>query len=571
MKEYKGCEQVEKTHTEQAVFDEPNIWKILLRIAPPVMLAQLIQAMYNIVDSFFVGRYSGDGLSALAVIYPVQLIITAIAVGTGVGVNTQMSRDFAQGRIKRANHAAGSGLILAIASWAVFSVVCVLIMKPYVKMSVTAPVAVEYAMTYGKIVCIGSLGVFLESVWSKVHQARGNMKLPMAAQIAGAVTNIILDPVLIFGMGPFPRLGIAGAAYATVAGQFVSAAITSSGIRKPPAVSVFPLYAKRIYKLGFPNIFMQMLFTVYIVALNVILGGFADEAVTVLGLYYKVQSFFFIPLYGLQTCIVPLLSYSHAKQDYRRCISILNKVLLISAAFMTAGFLCFELIPGQLLGIFASEEKVFSIGIPAFRIIGISFFPAVMSLTMPVFFQAIGAGKPSVLLSLTRQIFCLIPIFWGLSKISLNAAWAAFPAAEVITSVLGTVLLVKQIKNWKIEKKARKGRKERGKLCMKLITAVISKKDSDSVCRGLTESGFYFTKMMTSGGFLSSGNTTVLIGTEDEKVKKAIEIIRANCSKRKENMVSPIPLASGSASGVSEVLVGGATVFVTPVEQFEKM
>lgn len=553
------------------MFDEPSVWKILLRIAPPVMLAQLIQAMYNIVDSYFVGKYSGDGLSALAVIYPVQLIITAIAVGTGVGVNTQMSRDYARGRTKKAYRSAGTGMVLAILSWAIFAITSVLILRPYVEMSVSSPQAVDYAMTYGNIVCIGSLGIYLESVWSKVHQARGNMKLPMIAQVVGAATNIILDPLLIFGYGPFPALGIAGAAYATVAGQFVAAAITITGAHRPPALSVIGMYARRIYHLGFPNIFMQLLFTVYIVALNVILGGFADEAVTVLGLYYKVQSFFFIPLYGLQTCIVPLLSYTHAKQDYKRCRSILYKVLLVSAAFMLAGVACFEGIPGALLGIFAQEEKVFAIGIPAFRIVGLSFLPAVMSLTMPVFFQAIGKGKPSILLSVIRQIFCLIPIFWGLSLVSLQASWYAFPISEIITGLVGLVLLLRQLRLWKIEEKNRVNQGERSQIIMKLITAIISKKDADMVCGALTEGGYYFTKMLTSGGFLSGGNTTLLIVTQKEKVRPAIEIIRANCSKRTETAPSSIPLASSTANDMQEIVVGGATVFVSPVEEFEKM
>ena len=562
---------MEKCSPEQNIFDTPSIWRILLKIAPPVMLAQLIQAMYNLVDSYFVGKYSGDGLSALAVIYPVQLIITAIAVGTGVGVNTKMSRDYARGRNQQANRTAGTGLLLAIASWALFSVLCLFIMRPYIRMSVTAPAAVEYAMTYGKIVCLGSLGIFLESMWSKVHQARGNMKLPMIAQVAGALTNIVLDPILIFGKGPIPALGIAGAAWATVAGQVVAAIITSSGIRMPPPLRLLPIYASKIYALGFPNIFMQLLFTVYIVALNIILGSFADEAITVLGLYYKVQSFFFIPLYGLQTCIVPFLSYTHAKGDYTRCKAILNKVCLLSAAFMLAGVLCFELIPQPLLSIFSQDPKVYAIGIPAFRIIGISFFPAVYSLTMPVFFQAIGKGRPSILLSLTRQIFCLIPLFWIFSKFSLTAAWAAFPASEIITGSVGLYLMARQMHLWNIEQHSRKNTNERNKITMKLITAVISKKDSDTVCQSLTESGFYFTKMVSSGGFLRSGNTTVLIGTEEDKVKSAISLIREHCSRRTENVSASLPSATAVHGGMNEVVVGGATVFVTPVDEFEKM
>ena len=561
---------MEKQTAKPNIFDEASIWKILLKIAPPVMLAQLIQAMYNIVDSFFVGKYSGDGLTALSVIYPVQLIIVAIAVGTGVGVNTQMSQDYAHGRSKKADRVAGAGTLLAVISWLLFAVLSLLLLKPYVLMSAKSPQAVDYAMIYGNIVCIGSLGIFCESIWSKVHQAAGNMKLPMIAQIAGAVTNIVLDPVLIFGVGPVPNMGIAGAAIATVAGQVVAALITMTGFRKPPQLHMLKAYARRIYLLGFPNICMQMLFTVYIVALNVILAGFFDEAVTVLGLYYKLQSFFFIPLYGLHTCIVPLLSYNNAKGDYDRCKGILKNTILISLLFMLVGFLCFEFIPGSLLQIFSSDPKVLEIGIPAFQLVGLSFFPAVFSLTMPVFFQALGKGGPSIALSVTRQLFCLIPIFWGMSRIGLQYSWLAFPLSELITGTLGLILLRRQLRQWKLYE-SRDALEKKETIVMKLITAVISKKDSDQVCTALTEGGFYFTKMASSGGFLSSGNTTVLIGTEADKVDSAIAIIRSHCSRRVENVTSIMPQATGSSSAPTSVVVGGATVFVTDVSQFEKM
>ena len=331
-----------------ALFESEKVWKLLLRITPPVMLAQLIQALYNIVDSYFVGRYSGNGLTALSVIFPLQLIITALAVGTGVGLNTQMSRLYARRRREEADAAAGAGMVLAVLSWLVFAVVSLLLMRPYVRLSANTPEAVDYAVTYGNIVCGGSLGIFLESCWTKVHQAGGNMKLPMAAQIAGALTNIVLDPILIFGLGPVPELGVAGAAIATVAGQFVAAAITGvRGWRRPPALKKLGTYARPIYRLGYPSILMQSLYPVYIVALNVILAGFCDEAVTVLGLYYKLQTFFFIPLMGLETCIVPVLSYNYTRARYDRCREIMRVAFLISSAFMLVGTLCFWLIPVQ--------------------------------------------------------------------------------------------------------------------------------------------------------------------------------------------------------------------------------
>lgn len=556
---------------QQNIFEEKSVWKILLRIAPPVMLAQLIQAMYNIVDSYFVGRFSEDGLTALSVVYPIQLIAIAVAVGTGVGVNTLMSRHYAHQEQRRANETAGTGVVLALGSWALFALLSVLLMRPYVLLSTGAAAAVEYAVTYGTIVCVGSIGLFLESIWTKVHQARGNMRLPMLAQIAGALTNIVLDPILIFGLGAVPALGVAGAAYATVAGQIVAAIITASGFRRPPKAVRMWIYAKKIYKLGFPSIFMQMLFTVYIVALNIILAGFSDEAVTVLGLYYKVQSFFFIPLGGLETCIVPLLSYTYAKNEYARCKKVMTNSILLAMGFMLVGVACFELIPAQLLGIFHPAPDVISIGVTAFRLIGISFVPAVISLLMPVFFQAIGAAKPSVLLSLTRQVFCLIPIFWLFSRIGLHYTWLAFPLAELITSTLGLLLYARQLRIWRLYRGKDVSIETRGKVAMKMITAIVSKKDTNEVCKALSEAGFYFTKMASTGGFLTAGNTTLMIGTENEKVAQVLEVIRTNCSRRVEKISSNVQLAVPSAVAPTEVSVGGATVFVTEVEQFEKM
>lgn len=438
-----------------STFEEKNIWKVLFKVAPPVMLAQLILAMYNIVDSYFVGKYSGSGLTALSVIFPIQLIITAVAVGTGVGVNTNMSGCYAQNREERAHETAGVGSMLAFISWLVFAVISTVFMRAYVKTSAGSQEVVEYAVIYGKIVCIGSISLFMDGIWTKVHQAGGNMKRPMIAQILGALTNIVLDPVLIFGMGPVPEMGVAGAAYATVAGQTVAAAVTFyKGFYKIPPKEKILGYVKQIYSLGFPSIFMQILYTVYIVALNIILAGFSDSAVTVLGLYYKLQSFFFIPLIGLETCIVPLISYAYAQRDYGRCKGIMTDTFIFAGSFMIVGIICFEFIPAQLIQIFSSEISVIEIGVTAFRIIGLSFIPAVFSLLTPVFFQAIGGAIPSIILSLTRQIFCLIPIFWLMSKIGLNYTWIAFPAAEIITGGVGIFLYIRQLKKWKMKASA---------------------------------------------------------------------------------------------------------------------
>ncbi|MBO5524320.1 MAG: polysaccharide biosynthesis C-terminal domain-containing protein, partial [Roseburia sp.] len=278
-------------------FGTEKISKILFRLAPPVMLAQLIQALYNIIDSLFVGRYSDSGLTALSIIYPIQLLMIALAVGTGVGINTVMAAKLGMGQKEKANEYAGVGTPLAVVLWALFSVVCWCIIPAFARMSTSDSAIISDVITYGRIVCVFSFGLFLESIWTKVLQANGDMKTPMIAQIVGAVTNIILDPLLIFGMFGLPEIGIAGAAAATVAGQIVAALIVmKKGYRKSPAKEVYPRHIAKIFRLGIPNILMQSAYTFYILGLNLILSTFSDQAVTALGLYYKWQTFFFIPL-----------------------------------------------------------------------------------------------------------------------------------------------------------------------------------------------------------------------------------------------------------------------------------
>lgn len=446
---------MEHQMADHSLLGSEAIGTILLKLAPPVMLAQLIQALYNIVDSFFVGKYSTHALTALSVIFPIQVIIIALAVGTGVGVNTYMARMYALGRDDEADQTAGTGVVLALLTWAAFALISSAIMKPYVMTSATSPIAIEYAMTYGTIVCVGSIGTFLEGIWTKVHQSSGHMWIPMAAQATGAVTNMILDPLLIFGIGPIPELGVAGAAWATVSGQVVAAVITGiGGFRIPPLPRTMRYIAGKIYFYGYSSIAIQILYTVYIVILNMILAGFSDAAITVLGLYYKMQSFFFIPLFGLQTCAVPVISYNYAHGSHDRCRSTMRWSLLISSVFMIAGIICFVFFPSGIIRLFSDSAEVLEIGRIAFPIIGCSFISAVFSLMMPVFFQAIGDGKTSLLLGFTRQIFCLVPIFWLLSQIGLNYTWLAFPLSETITGGVGTWLYLKRIRTWSAIQKA---------------------------------------------------------------------------------------------------------------------
>lgn len=420
------------------LFGTEKISRILLKLAPPVMLAQLIQALYNIVDSLFVGRYSDSGLTALSIIYPLQLLMIALAVGTGVGINTVMASKLGIGKSAKADEYAGIGTPLAIVLWFLFALICWLIMPFYARMSTRSEAVIQDVVAYGRIVCLFSTGLFLESVWSKILQATGDMKTPMFAQIAGAITNIALDPLLIFGLFGLPELGIAGAAVATVSGQFVAALIVArKGFRKSPPLDVYPRHVKTVFRLGVPNMLMQSAYTFYILGLNLILSTFSDQAVTTLGLYYKWQTFFFIPLGAMQTCIVPVVSFNYAAHNLERCKKTLITAVVFGLILMGAGALCFELIPVQMLRVFTADKLVIAIGRVGFRWIGASFLPLVTSLIFPVFFQAVGFGLKSSLLTLFRTVVLFVPLGFLFSRLGLNWFWMTFPVTEILTSMLG--------------------------------------------------------------------------------------------------------------------------------------
>lgn len=420
------------------LFGTEKISKILLKLAPPVMLAQLIQALYNIIDSLFVGRYSDSGLTALSIIYPLQLLMIALAVGTGVGINTVMAAKLGVGNEKEADEYAGVGTPLAGFMWLLFAVICWFAMPFYAKMSTDSEVIIHDVIVYGRIVCVFSFGLFLESIWTKVLQSCGDMKTPMTAQIIGAITNIVLDPLLIFGMFGFPKMGIAGAAVATVSGQIMAALIVmKKGFRKSPHRQVYPHHIAKIFQLGIPNILMQSAYTFYILGLNLILATFSDQAVTALGLYYKWQTFFFIPLGAMQTCIVPVISYNYAARNIERCKKTLSASIVFGMSLMALGTLCFVCIPSQMLRVFTSDELVITIGRVGFRFVGISFLPMVTSLIFPVFFQAVGSSLKSSLLTVIRTVVLFVPLAYLFSRFGLNWFWLTYPVTEVITSLTG--------------------------------------------------------------------------------------------------------------------------------------
>lgn len=425
---------------EKDLFGSEKVSKILLRLAPPVILAQLIQAMYNIMDSFFVGKYSDSGLTALSIIYPIQLLMIALAVGTGVGINTVMAAKLGVGDKKEADKYAGVGGPLALVLWFVFAIVCWLILPFYARMSTSSEAVIHDVVVYGRITCVFSFGLFMESIWTKVLQSCGDMKTPMIAQILGAVINIILDPLLIFGMFGLPEMGIGGAAAATVVGQISAALVVmKKGYHRPPRKEAYPGCISKIFRMGLPNILMQSAYTFYILGLNLILSEFSDQAVTALGLYYKWQTFFFIPLSAMQTCMVPVISYNYAAGKINRCRNTLKVAIGFGLALMGAGACFFLCIPRQLLQVFTTDMRVVQIGCTGFRFVGVSFLPMVTSLIFPVFFQAVGMGLKSSLLTIVRTVVLFVPLGYLFSRFGLSVFWMTFPVTEVLTSVVGAL------------------------------------------------------------------------------------------------------------------------------------
>ena len=414
------------------------IQRLLLKLSPPVMLALLIQSIYNIVDSFFVARYSSEGLTALSIVYPIQLLMTALATGTGAGVNLLISRMDGQGKTEKQADVITCGLMLALLHFLLFAVLELYLSDGYFRLSSTNELVNTQGVTYANIIFAGSLGIFVESICTKILQAKGNMALPMAAQIIGAVTNIILDPILIFGLFGAPCLGIAGAAVATVLGQWIAMAITFIAVRR-----AYPQRGKwnrstcfQIYQNGIGSIITQSLYTLYIVGLNMILALFSEDAIPVLGIYYKIKSFFFIPLLGFQQVLLPVISHNFGAGQVRRIQQTVRFATILSTGLMLAASLVFWLFPRPLLTIFTEKKELLQIGEYALRIISISFVPAGITIVVTSYLQGIAKMKLSVFMIILRQVGLLVPLAWLLHFAGLKAVWWTFPLTELIVAAL---------------------------------------------------------------------------------------------------------------------------------------
>lgn len=412
------------------------IAKLLFKLSPPVMLALLIQSIYNIVDSFFVARYSPEGLTALSIIYPMQLLMTALATGTGAGVNLLISRMDGEGETAKQATVMTNGLFLNVIHFLLFALCGIALAPAYFHLSSDNETVCGLGIIYAKMIFGGSFGLFVESICTKILQARGNMMLPMLAQVVGAGINVILDPILIFGYAGMPRMGIAGAAVASIVGQWSAMAITLVAVMR-----MYHIRGKadrnmccRIYQNGIGSIATQSLYTLYIIGLNMILKLFTEDAVTVLGIYYKAQSFFFIPLLGFQQVLLPVISNNFGARQAERIKQIVKFSMLLSSGLMLAAMLIFLLFPQALLSIFTSKQTMMNIGIYAFRVIALSFIPAGITIVITSYLQGITKMRASVFVIVLRQVFLLVPLAFVLHFIGLKAVWWTFPITEVIAA-----------------------------------------------------------------------------------------------------------------------------------------
>ena len=421
------------------------VGKLLMSMSIPMMISMLVQALYNVVDSYFVAQISQDALNAVGLAFPIQNLMIAVSVGTGVGVNALLSRSLGEKNYETANATAGNGLLLAFLSGLVFIIIGQTVPRAFYLAQTDIPGIVEQGSVYLSICCTWSMGLFMEIMFERLLQSTGNTVLTMLTQGIGAVTNIILDPILIFGLGPFPKMGVAGAAVATVTGQIVGAVLgLIINFRFNKELDLKPSYLKprgniikRIYAVGVPTMVMNSIGSVMVFGLNKILISFTDAATAVFSIYYKLQSFIFMPVFGLNNGMVPIIAYNYGAQKADRILQTMKLASATATVIMLIGLGVAELFPAWLLGIFNASEEMLTIGVPALRIICTCFVFAGFGIVAGSVFQALGHGMLSMTVSIVRQLVVLLPVAWLLSLTGrLELVWLAFPLSELFSVVL---------------------------------------------------------------------------------------------------------------------------------------
>ena len=429
------------------------VGKLLMSMSLPIMISMLIQALYNIVDSMFVARISEDALTAVSLAFPIQNLMIAVATGTGVGMNSLLSKALGAKDFDRANRAATNGLFVLVLSCVPFMLFGGLLTDWFMRTQTDIESIILHGDSYLRVVCLVSVGSFGAIAVERLLQATGKTVYSMITQAVGAVVNIALDPVLIFGLCGLPAMGVTGAAVATVISQCVSfvlgivfnvccnreISLSYRGFRPDGHI------IGRIYAVGVPSILMASIGSVMTFFMNRILIAFSSTATAVLGVYFKLQSFIFMPIFGLNNGLVPIVSYNYGAKKKKRMMRSIKLAILTALCIMAAGFLAFELIPDQLMGLYNASEHMLSIGEPALRIIGIHFLIAGYCIVAGSVFQALGNALPSLITSLARQLVVLLPVAWLLAQTgNVNNVWWAFPIAEVMSAAMTTLFFVRE-------------------------------------------------------------------------------------------------------------------------------
>ena len=427
--------------------------RLLLTMSIPMMVSMLVQALYNVVDSYFVAQISEDALNAVSLAFPVQNLMIAVAVGTGVGINALLSKSLGEGRQRRANAAAMNGLFLAVISCLVFMILGLTGSRLFFQVQTNDQAIVHYGTDYMSIVCGLSAGLFVQIAFDRVLQATGRTFYTMITQAVGAVVNIIMDPILIFGLFGFPRMEVAGAALATVLGQILAACLSAffnltrnhdinfqfRGFRPDRRIIA------RIYSVGIPSIIMQSIGSVMVFGMNKILISFTTTATAVLGVYFKLQSFFFMPVFGLNNGMVPIVAYNYGARRSDRILKTVKLSIAYAVCIMLVGLLIFQMLPHVMLDLFRAEGDtgdMLTIGVPALRIISLCFLFAGYAIVCSSVFQALGHGVLSLTVSVVRQLVVLLPVAFLLSlRGNLGLVWWAFPIAELFSLTLCTIFL----------------------------------------------------------------------------------------------------------------------------------
>lgn len=442
--------------SKSARMGQEPIMKLLFRLSAPAIVGMIIQAMYNIVDSIYVGRLSTDALSALSISFPVQMLLIAVGVGTGVGTSSLISRLLGQGDNCRANNVAEHVFFIAIIYGIIGGIVGIFFAEDIIKIFTDDSILIDLGYQYINIILTGSMAVFIPATFNYILRGEGNTFLPMMTMIIGAVLNMILDPFLIFGLGPFPQLGVAGAAYATifsraVGGVFIIFVLFSDKNELTLKLEDFKFdfqIIKEIYNVGIPAMANRLLFSLAVVFINLILGAFSSTAIAVMGLIFRMQSFFLMMVFGLTQGYLPIVGYNFGHNNSER----MKKTILIGNAaaltFGIIGFAVFQLFPEFIIRLFNSDPKLLSIGVGALKRVSLSYFFMVLNIIGVATFQAVGKGMPSFAITFLRQAVFLVPGMYILGELfGLDAVWYSFPIAELTAFIIMSIWLLSSIKD----------------------------------------------------------------------------------------------------------------------------